>query len=85
MKPKLGIIIIIIYEMRSDYNHGTISFNMLLDNNIILAERQKAVLNSNLKSDFDTYTKAIDKNRFQWPQIIYLGQSGFQIFINFSC
>ena len=85
MKPKLGIIIIIIYETRSDYNHGTISFNMLLDNNIILAERQKAVSNSNLKSDFDTYAKAIDKNRFQWPQIIYLGQSGFQIFINFSC
>ena len=41
LKTKLGIIIIIIYETRSDYNHGTISFNMLLGNNIILAERQK--------------------------------------------
>ena len=41
LKTKLGIIIIIIYEMRSDYKYGTISFNMLLGNNIILAERQK--------------------------------------------
>ena len=41
MKTKLGILIIIIYETRSDYNHGTISFNMLLGNNVILAERQK--------------------------------------------
>ena len=34
LKTKLGIIIIIIYEKKYDYNHGTRSFNMLLGNNI---------------------------------------------------
>ena len=73
MKTKPGIIIRIIYETKSNYNHGTrsiIKLNMLLGNNISLMERQKqyCIQVSN--------TKVRDKNRFQWPQMVDLGQSG---------
>ena len=39
----------------------------------------------NFKSDFNTQTKVKNKNRFQWLNIINIGQSELGIFIMFSC